>query len=92
MVEALSVTDLTDEELDANVRDCCAVASCLGHVGVYEEPRDLVLQMTRRVCEALGRTQQDSSPKPKFILLNTVLVTNPKLACPISNLYLFFNL
>ncbi|CAE7753071.1 DESI1 [Symbiodinium pilosum] len=77
LVQIPGVTDLTDEDLDTHVRGCAAVVSCLGHVGVYDEPRDLVLQTTRRVCQALGRTHDDESQKSKFVLLNTVLVTNP---------------
>ena len=74
MVQVPSVTEVSDEELDSHVRGCSAVVSCLGHTDVFGEPKDLVLQTTRRVCEALGRIQE---PKSKFVLLNTVLVTNP---------------
>lgn len=77
MVQA-SVTEVTDEELDSHVQECNAVVSCLGHVEVFGEPKDLVLQTARRVCESLGRVQSDESEvKSKFVLLNTVLVTNP---------------
>ena len=52
-----SVLDLTDDEMREIVKDCDAVASCLGHnlswKGIYGQPRELVTDATRRFCDAI---------------------------------------
>lgn len=68
-----SVLELSDDELAALVKDCSAVASCLGHNltlrGVYGEPRRLVTDAVRRVCAA---ARANAAPEPlKFVLMNT---------------------
>ncbi|WP_425495318.1 NAD(P)-dependent oxidoreductase [Pandoraea captiosa] len=68
-----SVLDLSDEVLATQVDGCEALASCLGHNptfrGIYGEPRRLVTETTRRLCqviEARGRTLP-----VRFVLMNT---------------------
>jgi len=72
------VLDLTDQEI---AEDCDAVVSCLGHAmdfsGMFEDPRKLCTDATRRLCNAIEKNQP---PEPtKFILMNTVGVQNPDL-------------
>lgn len=80
VVEA-SLLDLTDEELMGHVKGCDAVVSCLGHVinfkGVFGEPRRLCTEATRRLCVAMEKNRP--AVPAKFILMNTVAVTNPDL-------------
>ncbi len=85
VVEA-SLLDLTELELDDLVRDCGAVASCLGHnmtfKGLFGQPRRLVTDAARRVCAALRRTGPE--PPVRYVLMNTTGVRNRDLHEPIS--------
>lgn len=81
-----SVLDLSDTELAQHVKGCDAVASCLGHnmtfKGMYGQPRKLVTDATRRLCEAI---RANSPEKPiKFVLMNTAGNSNRDLDEPIS--------
>lgn len=81
-----SVLDLTDAELTQYVKNCDAVASCLGHnlsfKGIYGHPRKLVTDATRRLC---GAIQANNVEKPvKLVLMNTVGNRNRDLSEPIS--------
>lgn len=68
-----SVLDLTDTEMVQHVTGCDAVASCLGHnlsiKGVYGQPRRLVTDATRRLCDAIRAVQPETPVK--FVLMNT---------------------
>ena len=68
-----SVLDLSDAELAQHVQGCDAVASCLGHnmtlKGIYGQPRKLVTDATRRLCDAV-RANRPAKPA-KFVLMNT---------------------
>jgi len=81
VVEA-SVLSLTDEEMCTHVRGCDAVVSCLGHVlsfrGVFGAPRKLCTDAARRLVEAIERNgpREGGAPPTKFILMNTVGVSN----------------
>lgn len=83
---AASVLELTDTEMRNIVHDCQAVASCLGHnltfKGVYGNPRRLVTDATRRLCQAIlfNNPQQPV----KYILMNTTGNRNRDLNEPIS--------
>lgn len=72
IVEA-SVLELTDNEMADHVRGCTAVASCLGHTmdfkGMYGQPRMLVTDAVRRLCNAI-KANTPSQPV-KFVLMNT---------------------
>lgn len=68
-----SLLDLSDAALAEHVRGCDAVASCLGHnlnlKGIYGNPRRLVTDATRRLCDAIKSTKPE---KPvRFVLMNT---------------------
>ena len=81
-----TLLDLTDEEIAEHVRDCTAVASCLGHNltlrGVYGSPRRLVTIATRRLCEAIRATRPRHPVR--FALMNTAGNRNRDLDEPIS--------
>ena len=68
-----SLLDLSNGEMIGHVKDCDAIASCFGHnltfKGIYGQPRKLVTDATRRLCEAV----RASLPKKaiKFVLMNT---------------------
>ena len=74
-----AILDLSDKELEEQVRDCNAVVSCLGHVmdfkGLFGQPRKLCTEATQRLCKAIDRS--NPSEPIKFILMNTVGVKNP---------------
>lgn len=81
-----SILGLSDREMRDHCQDCQAVVSCLGHnltwKGVYGQPRKLVADATRRLCEAI----QSNQPKQavRFILMNTTGNRNHDLNEPIS--------
>ena len=81
-----SILDLSDAELAQHVNGCDAVASCLGHninfKGMYGQPRKLVTDAARRLCDAIRANRPD---KPtKFVLMNTTGNRNRDLNEPIS--------
>lgn len=68
-----SLLALSDTELAEYVSGCDAIASCLGHnltmKGMFGQPRRLVTDATRRLCQA---AEQNQPQKPvKFVLMNT---------------------
>ena len=78
--------ELGDSELSQYVKGCGAVASCLGHnlsiKGIYGQPRRLVTDATRRLCEAV---KADNPEGPtKYVLMNTVGNRNRDLSEPTS--------
>tara|TARA_R110002050_G_scaffold2220_5_gene13380 strand:+ start:8753 stop:9484 length:732 start_codon:yes stop_codon:yes gene_type:complete len=70
---AASLLDLSDKELKELTSDCQSIASCLGHnlslEGIYGEPRRLVTDATRRLCEAVASNNPEHPVK--FVLMNT---------------------
>ncbi|MFT6843627.1 MAG: nucleoside-diphosphate-sugar epimerase [Psychroserpens sp.] len=68
-----SLLELSDHEMSVIVSDCKAVASCLGHnmtfKGIYRQPRQLVTDATRRLCNAI-KSKNLQNPI-KFVLMNT---------------------
>ena len=74
-----AILDLSDKELEEQVRGCNAVVSCLGHVmdfkGIFGNPRKLCTQAIQRLCKAIEKN--DTSEPIKFILMNSVGITNP---------------
>jgi nucleoside-diphosphate-sugar epimerase len=83
---AASILVLSDAEMSTIVKDCQAVASCLGHnltwKGIYGQPRKLVTDATRRLCNAI-QTNHPIRPV-KFVLMNTTGNRNSDLNEPIS--------
>lgn len=81
-----SVLQLSDSDMQQIVKDCDAVASCLGHnltwKGVYGQPRRLVTDATRRLCNAI-KANHPQMPT-KFVLMNTNGNSNRDLNEPIS--------
>jgi len=81
-----SLLDFSDTEMSEIVRDCNAVASCLGHnltwKGVYGQPRKLVTDATRRLCNAIKFNSLQRSTK--FVLMNTTGNRNHDVYEPIS--------
>ncbi|WP_283431213.1 NAD(P)-dependent oxidoreductase [Neorhodopirellula lusitana] len=61
-----SVSQASDSELADFVRDCDAVASCLGHnltfQGLFGSPRRLVTDTTQRLCNAIMSRPTSSKP------------------------------
>jgi len=81
-----SILDFTDAEMIQHISGCTAVASCLGHnltwKGVSGQPRRLVTDATRRLCNAI---KENKAEKPrKFVLMNTAGNSNRDLEEPIS--------
>ena len=81
-----SVLELSDAEMAEHVKDCDAVASCLGHnisfKGMYGQPRRLVTETARRLCTAIEASKPE---KPvKYVLMNTTGNRNRDLNEPIS--------
>ncbi len=81
-----NILDLSDADLAHHVKECDAVASCLGHnlnfKGIYGQPRKLVTDAVRRLSVAI-KANQPNQPI-KFLLMNTAGNSNPDLNEPIS--------
>ena len=81
-----SLLDLSDSELEQQVKGIDAVASCLGHnitlKGMFGHPRKLVTDATRRLCEAVKANNPNKTVK--FVLMNTTGNRNRDLNEPIS--------
>lgn len=81
-----TLLDLDTDTLIQHVAGCDAVASCLGHnmsfKGIYGQPRKLVTDATRRLCNAIRANNPDQPVK--FVLMNTAGNRNRDLAEPIS--------
>ncbi|MCF8272688.1 MAG: SDR family oxidoreductase [Flavobacteriaceae bacterium] len=81
-----SLLYLTDNEMMELTLDCHAVASCLGHnlswKGIYGQPRKLVTDATRRICNAIESNKPER--RVKFVLMNTTGNCNRDLKEPIS--------
>lgn len=79
--------NLSDQELIACVKDCDAVASCLGHnltlKGMYGQPRKLVTDAAKRLCDAVRANKPDTPVK--YVLMNTSGNSNRDLNEPISS-------
>lgn len=68
-----SVLDLDDVQLREHVRDCDAIASCLGHNltfrGIYGQPLRLVTEALIRLSNAVK--EENCGKTVKYILMNT---------------------
>ena len=68
-----SLLDLSDSEIERQVKGIDAIASCLGHnltfKGLYGQPRKLVTDATRRLCEAVKANNPSNTVK--FVFMNT---------------------
>ncbi len=81
-----SLLDLSDSELEQQVKGIDAIASCLGHnitfKGLFGHPRKLVTDATRRLCEAVKANNPNKIVK--FVLMNTTGNRNRDINEPIS--------
>lgn len=81
-----SILDISDTEMAGHIHGCSAVASCLGHnisfKGLFGQPRRLVTDATRRLCDAI-RANEPREPV-KFVLMNTTANSNRDIGEPIS--------
>jgi hypothetical protein len=81
-----SILDSSDKEMSDYVFGCDSIASCLGHnmnwKGIYGQPKKLVTDATRRLCNAI----ESNNPKSpiKYVLMNTTGNRNRDLSEPIS--------
>lgn len=85
IIEA-SVLEISEDEMSEHIKECNSIASCLGHnmswKGIYGEPRKLVTDAVRLVCNAIKKNDPD---KPiKFALMNTTANLNRDLNEPNS--------
>lgn len=78
--------EMNQEALVDFIKDCDAVASCLGHnisfKGMYGHPRKLVSDSIRKICEAINSVQV--MQPIKLVLMNTAGNQNRDLSEPIS--------
>lgn len=85
-VISASVLELNDNELKQHVRESRAVVSCLGHnltlKGIYGQPRRLVTDATRRLCNAIQANKPEKAIK--YVLMNTTGNRNRDLDEPVS--------
>lgn len=81
-VVAGTVLDLDQGALAAQLRDCAAVVSCLGHTmslrGVFGPPRRLVTGSVRRLCAAIA-SNPPATPV-RLVLMGSAGVRNRDLA------------
>lgn len=81
-----SVLELPDPEIAKLVDGCDAIASCLGHnltiKGLFGQPRRLVTDTTRRLCQTIAANKPNTPVK--FVLMNTAGNRNRDLAERVS--------
>lgn len=79
-----NISEMGANELQSHLTDCDAVLSCLGHTlsfkGIYGQPRRLVTESVRHLCQAI-EANQPAQPI-KLVLMNTT--GNRNLVEPIS--------
>lgn len=85
-VISASVLDLSDAEMAMHVKDCHAVASCLGHnitfKGMFGHPRRLVTDTAQRLCTAIAENKPETPVK--YVLMNTTGNSNRDVNEPMS--------
>jgi NAD(P)-dependent dehydrogenase (short-subunit alcohol dehydrogenase family) len=84
-----NLLNMTHGQLKDQVKDCHAVACCLGHnlsiKGMFGQPRRLVTAAVQRLCLAIEATAPTIDNTPvKFILMNTTGNQNTKAGEKIS--------
>jgi nucleoside-diphosphate-sugar epimerase len=77
-IKEASILQLSDNEIVGYIKDCEAVASCLGHnislKGIYGNSKMLVTDSVKRLCNAI---KENNPAKPvKFVLMNTTANNN----------------
>lgn len=81
-----NISEISTSELKQHLMGCTAVVSCLGHTmsfkGIYGQPRRLVTDTIRHVCQAI---EANAPMTPlKLVLMNTTGNRNRDLNEPIS--------
>ncbi len=83
------ILNISDREMTEIVRDCAAVASCLGHnlsfKGVFGHPRRLVTNAAQLLCRAIKANNKKETTK--FVLMNTAGNSNRGIHEPLSLLH-----
>ncbi len=68
-----NISEMTIDEMAEIMKDCDAVASCLGHnlslKGVFGKPKRLVTDAVQLICEAISLNQPKKAVK--FVLMNS---------------------
>ena len=81
-----NINEISLEEMIEYVKDCHAVASCLGHnlsfKGIYGKPRKLVTEAVNLICDAVIKNAPEVPVK--FVLMNTAGNQNRDLKEPIT--------
>lgn len=81
-----SILELSDAEMAEHISDCQAIASCLGHTmsfrGIYGQPRRLVTDTTRRLCQAIISNNPDTPVR--CVLMNTAGNSNRDISETVS--------
>jgi len=81
-----NISEMTVSTLQQYLTDCDVVLSCLGHTlsmkGIYGQPRRLVTNAIRNLCQAIEANNPDHSVK--LVLMNTTGNRNRDLVEPIS--------
>ena len=81
-----SILELNVEEINNHVLGCDSIVSCLGHnitwKGIFGQPRKLVTDAARRLCNAVESNKPESPVK--YVLMNTTGNRNRDLNEPIS--------
>lgn len=87
VITEASISNLSAQELNELVSGCSTVISCLGHnlsfKGIYGQPRRLVTDSVKRICQSIKHTADNNVPV-KFILMNTTGNQNIKAGEEIS--------
>lgn len=67
------ISDITIDEMAAHIKDCQAIACCLGHnlnlKGIFGKPRRLVADAVELTCSAIKK--YNPSEPFRFVLMNT---------------------
>lgn len=81
-----NVLEISEDEMAEHLRECNAVASCLGHnmtwKGIFGEPRKLVSDTIHLLCNAIKKNEPDEPIK--IALMNTTANLNRDLNEPNS--------
>ena len=85
IIEA-NVLEISEDEMAEKIKDCSAVASCLGHnmswKGIYGEPRKLVADAAHLLCNAIKKNKPNSPIR--LALMSTTAYVNKDLNEPNS--------
>jgi len=85
-VTIANISEMSPEEMASHIKDCQAVASCLGHnltlKGMFGKPRKLVTDAVQLICKAIQENALEKTVR--FVLMNTAGNRNRDLNEPVS--------